>query len=102
VPEEYQWLRRYSPLHNVAPGRYPPTLITTGDHDDRVVPGHSLKFTATLQAAQQGDAPVLLRVDTAAGHGGGKPTAKAIIEETDRLAFLEAALGVVPDPGGAR
>lgn len=93
---EYKWLRRYSPLHNVRPGRYPPTLLTTGDHDDRVVPGHSYKFAAALQAAQRADAPVLLRVDTGAGHGGGKPTTKSIAEAADRLAFLEAALGAVP------
>jgi prolyl oligopeptidase len=91
-PQEYAWLRAYSPLHNVAPAAYPATLLTTGDHDDRVVPGHSYKFTATLQAAQQAGAPVLLRVETAAGHGGGKPTAKAIAEATDRLTFLEGAL----------
>ncbi|HEY7147098.1 MAG TPA: prolyl oligopeptidase family serine peptidase [Streptosporangiaceae bacterium] len=91
-PAEYPWLRAYSPLHNAAPGRYPPTLMTTGDHDDRVVPGHSYKFTAALQAAQQGPDPVLLRVETAAGHGGGKPTTKAIAEATDRLTFLAAAL----------
>jgi prolyl oligopeptidase len=93
-PQEYLWLRSYSPLHNVRGGNFPATLLTTGDHDDRVVPGHSYKFAATLQAAQQSSAPVLLRVETAAGHGGGKPTAKAIAEAADRLAFAEAALGV--------
>jgi prolyl oligopeptidase len=93
-PDEYQWLRGYSPLHNVRPGtRYPATLLLTGDHDDRVVPGHSFKFAATLQAAQGGDQPILIRVDTAAGHGAGKPTAKAIAADTDVLAFLEAVLG---------
>ncbi len=92
-PAEYQWLRAYSPLHNVRPGtRYPATLLLTGDHDDRVVPGHSFKFAATLQAAQAGDQPVLLRVDTAAGHGSGKSTAKRIDADTDVLAFLAAAL----------
>lgn len=97
VPEEYGWLRRYSPLHNVRDGTsYPATMLTTGDHDDRVLPGHSLKFAARLQAAQGGDAPVLLRVETAAGHGDGKPTTKAIAENADVLAFLEAALGVSP------
>jgi prolyl oligopeptidase len=94
--QQYQWVRAYSPLHNVEPGVcYPPTLITSGDHDDRVVPGHSFKFAATLQAAQ-GDgcgAPILIRVETSAGHGHGKPTSKAVAERTDVLAFLESALG---------
>jgi prolyl oligopeptidase len=97
-PEQYRWSRAYSPLHNVAAGtKYPPTLIMTGDHDDRVVPGHSLKFAAAMQAAVTGvpDAgPILLRVETAAGHGAGKPTTKQIAERTDVLAFLEAALGL--------
>jgi prolyl oligopeptidase len=93
-PDEYRWLRAYSPLHNVRPGtHYPATLLLTGDHDDRVVPGHSFKFAATLQAAQGGDQPILIRVETAAGHGAGKPTAKAIAADTDVLAFLEAVLG---------
>jgi prolyl oligopeptidase len=93
-PDEYPWLRAYSPLHNVRPGtHYPATLLLTGDHDDRVVPGHSFKFTAAMQAAQDGDQPILIRVDTAAGHGAGKPTAKAIAADTDVLAFLEAVLG---------
>jgi prolyl oligopeptidase len=93
-PDQYRWLRAYSPLHNVRDGvTYPATLLLTGDHDDRVVPGHSFKFAAALQHAQGGDAPVLIRVDSAAGHGAGKPTAKAIAAETDVLAFLEAALG---------
>ncbi|HZC40041.1 MAG TPA: prolyl oligopeptidase family serine peptidase, partial [Streptosporangiaceae bacterium] len=94
-PAEYQWLRRYSPLHNVRPARYPPTLIRTGDHDDRVVPAHSFKFAATLQAAQQGDAPVLLRVEKSAGHGHGMPVAKEIANATDLIAFLEGWLGSV-------
>jgi prolyl oligopeptidase len=92
-PQEYQWLRAYSPLHNVRPGtRYPATLLLTGDHDDRVVPGHSFKFTAALQAAQAGEEPVLIRVETAAGHGAGKPTAKEIESDTDVLTFLTAVL----------
>jgi prolyl oligopeptidase len=95
-PRQFHWLRGYSPLHNVRPASYPATLLTTGDHDDRVVPGHSLKFAATLQAAQAGRAPILLRVDTAAGHGHGKPTGQAIAEAADCLAFIDAAL-----PGGA-
>jgi prolyl oligopeptidase len=92
-PEQYRWLRAYSPLHNVSPRRYPPTLIMTGDHDDRVVPGHSFKFAATLQAAQQGDAPILVRIDTDAGHGAGKPTAKLVESTADLLAFLDATVG---------
>jgi prolyl oligopeptidase len=70
-PAQSRWLRRCSPLHNTAPGSYPPTLLTTGDHDDRVVPGHSFKFTAALQAAQRADAPILLRVGTSAGTAAG-------------------------------
>jgi prolyl oligopeptidase len=92
--EQFKWLRAYSPLHNLKPGTcYPPTLVMTGDHDDRVVPAHSYKFTAALQAAQSCDRPVLLRVSTSGGHGAGKPTDKLIDEAADRLAFLEAALG---------
>ena len=95
-PGQFTWLRSYSPLHNVRPASYPATLLTTGERDDRVVPGHSLKFAATLQAAQTGHAPILLRVDVAAGHGHGKPTGKAIAEAADCLAFIDAAL-----PGNA-
>jgi prolyl oligopeptidase len=72
-------------------------MLFTGDHDDRVVPGHSLKFAAALQAAQSCQRPVLLRVETAAGHGQGKPVSKLIAENTDRLAFLQAVLSV-PTP----
>ncbi len=92
-PDEYPWLRAYSPLHNLRPGReYPATLLLTGDHDDRVVPGHSFKFAAALQAAQGGSAPVLIRVETAAGHGAGKPVTKVVAESTDILTFLWLAL----------
>jgi prolyl oligopeptidase len=85
----FETLMRYSPLHNVTPGRtYPATLVTTADHDDRVVPAHSHKFTAALQAAQAGDAPILARIDTRAGHGAGKPTTKQIDERADVFAFL--------------
>ncbi len=92
-PDQFRTLLAYSPLHNIRPGvAYPPTLITTGDHDDRVVPGHSFKFAAALQAAQAGDAPVLIRIDTDAGHGPGKPVHKLIDERADVLAFLEMAL----------
>jgi prolyl oligopeptidase len=95
--EQYRWLRSYSPLHNVRPAMsYPPTLVLTGDHDDRVAPGHSFKFAAALQAAQAGDAPVLIRIETSAGHGAGKPTQKVIDEAADLLSFLEYALEVSP------
>jgi len=86
-------LYAYSPLHNLKPGTpYPPTLITTADHDDRVWPGHSFKFAAELQAAQAGDAPVLIRIETKAGDGAGKPTSKVIEEIADRWAFLVKVL----------
>lgn len=92
--DQFRTLLGYSPLHNVRDGvAYPPTLITTGDHDDRVVPGHSFKFAAALQAAQASDAPVLIRIDTDAGHGVGKPVSKLVEERCDVLAFLEMALG---------
>jgi prolyl oligopeptidase len=76
---------------------YPPTLVVTGDHDDRVIPGHSLKFAAALQAAQAGDAPALLRVETSAGHGHGTPTSALIAQRADVLAFLVRALGMEPN-----
>jgi prolyl oligopeptidase len=92
-PDQFRWLRAYSPLHNIRDGEaYPPTLLTTGDHDDRVVPGHTFKFAAALQAAQGGDAPVLIRIDTDAGHGVGKPVSKLIDERADVLAFLDGCL----------
>jgi prolyl oligopeptidase len=92
-PDQFRWLRGYSPLHNLRSGTsYPATLLLTGDHDDRVVPGHSFKFAAALQAAQGGDAPVVIRVDTSAGHGAGTPTSKIIAESADLLAFLQIAL----------
>jgi len=96
-PEQYRWLRAYSPLQNVRPGmQYPATLLMTGDHDDRVVPGHSFKFAAALQDAQGGDEPILIRVETSTGHGAGKPTTKLIAESTDMLAFLEEAMAPQP------
>jgi prolyl oligopeptidase len=95
--EEFGALLAYSPYHNVKEGTaYAATLITTGDHDDRVYPAHSFKFAAALQAAQSGDAPVLIRIETKAGHGAGKPTSKMIGEITDRLAFLVQALEMRP------
>ncbi len=94
-PEQFKALLDYSPYHNVKTGmHYPPTLVTTADTDDRVVPGHSFKFIAALQRAQSGEAPVLIRVETRAGHGGGMPVSKKIDEITDQLAFLVKNLGV--------
>jgi len=91
--DEFKALYAYSPLHNIKPGTsYPPTMVTTADHDDRVWPGHSFKFAAALQAAQAGDAPVLIRIETKAGHGAGKPTSKIIEEVADRWAFLVKVL----------
>ncbi len=93
--EDFKILKAYSPLHNIRKGvDYPPTLITTSDHDDRVMPGHSLKYAAALQEAQEGPAPILIRIETRAGHGAGKPTSKQIDEWVDRFAFLEMALGM--------
>ncbi len=88
-PEDFKALYAYSPLHNLKPGtKYPPTMIATADHDDRVVPGHSFKFAATMQADQAGPAPVLIRVETKAGHGAGKPISKIIEETADEWAFV--------------
>lgn len=93
VAEEFPALYAYSPYHNLKPGTtYPATMVTTADTDDRVVPGHSFKFAARLQACQSGSAPALIRIETAAGHGAGKPTAKIIEEASDELAFLVHAL----------
>ncbi len=93
VAAEFKALHAYSPLHNLHAGvKYPATLVTTGDHDDRVVPAHSFKFAAALQKAQAGDAPVLIRIETRAGHGAGIPTDKKIDELADQWSFLRAAL----------
>ena len=87
--EQFEYLYKYSPLHNLREGvSYPATLVTTADHDDRVVPAHSFKFAATLQHCHAGDNPVLIRIDTNAGHGAGKPTAKRIEEAADTFAFI--------------
>lgn len=95
VAEEFPALLKYSPYHNIKGGvQYPATLITTADTDDRVVPGHSFKFAAKLQASQSGVAPTLIRIETSAGHGAGKPTAKIIEESSDELAFLVQTLGM--------
>jgi prolyl oligopeptidase len=94
-PEEFKALYAYSPYHNIKRNvNYPATLITTADHDDRVVPAHSFKFAAALQAAQAGPRPVMIRVETSAGHGGGKPTGKMIDEAADQWAFLVRELGL--------
>jgi prolyl oligopeptidase len=93
--EEFKALYKYSPYHNIKPGvSYPPTLVTTADTDDRVVPGHSFKFIAMLQHCHAGSNPVLARIETRAGHGAGKPTAKIIEEAADQWAFLVKHLGV--------
>jgi prolyl oligopeptidase len=85
----FKYLNAYSPLHNIKAGtKYPAVMVTTADHDDRVVPGHSFKYIAALQAAQAGDKPVLIRIDVKSGHGAGKPTGKLIDEVADRLAFI--------------
>lgn len=93
--EQFEYLYAYSPLHNLKPGaHYPATLVTTADHDDRVVPGHSFKFAAALQVAQGGDAPALIRIQVKAGHGFGKPTAILIEEQADIWAFLMKVFGM--------
>ena len=99
-PEQFKALLAYSPYHNLKPGvRYPSTLVITADTDDRVVPGHSFKFAAALQEAHAGDNPVLIRIETRAGHGAGKPTSKLIEEVADRLAFLVKTLDFSAKPG---
>lgn len=94
-PEQFKSIFAYSPCQNLKPGKkYPATLVTTADTDDRVVPGHSFKFAAALQAAQAGDSPTLIRIETRAGHGAGKPTSKIIEEVSDQWAFLVKTLGM--------
>jgi len=94
-PELFPTLYAYSPYHNLKDGvEYPAVLVTTADHDDRVVPGHSFKYAARLQEAQAGKEPVLIRIETKAGHGGGKPTSKIIEEAADQWAFLWHHLGM--------
>ncbi len=95
--DQFKYLYAYSPYHNVKDGtQYPPTLVMTSDHDDRVFPAHSFKFAAALQHAQAGDAPVLLRVESKAGHGAGRPTEKIIDDVADRFAFLVKNLNFTP------
>jgi prolyl oligopeptidase len=96
-PKEFAVLRAYSPLHNIEDGTsYPATLVLTGDHDDRVVPAHSFKFTAALQRAQAGDAPVITRIETSTGHGLGKPASVVADEVADLLAFAAEHTGLTP------
>ena len=96
-PEMSKYLLDYSPLHNIRAGvDYPAMLVTTADHDDRVVPAHSFKYAATLQATPTGSRPKLIRIDSNAGHGAGKPTAKVIDEYTDIYSFILYNMGVIP------
>jgi prolyl oligopeptidase len=95
--EMFEYLKGYSPLHNLRPANYPATLVTTADHDDRVVPAHSFKFAATLQENQKGNNPVLIRIETNAGHGAGTPTTKQIEQAADRYSFAWYNMGIVPD-----
>lgn len=91
---QYKNLLGYSPVHNAKPAAYPATMVMTADHDDRVVPAHSFKFAAALQAANTGNMPTIIRIDRKAGHGAGKPITKVIEEETDKIAFLMFNLGM--------
>ena len=94
-PEMFAYLKKYSPVHNVTVGtQYPATLITTGDHDDRVVPAHSYKFAAELQDKNKSDAPMLIRIETDAGHGAGTPVSKSIDEFTDIFGFTLYNMGI--------
>jgi prolyl oligopeptidase len=96
--DQFANLIRYSPLHNLKSGvAYPATMVTTADHDDRVVPGHSFKFAAALQQAHAGSRPVLIRIETSAGHGAGTPTSKLIQAAADSMSFLVDQLDMVPD-----
>jgi prolyl oligopeptidase len=105
-PAGFRVLRAYSPLHNVRPGvRYPAVLITTSDHDDRVYPAHSFKYAAQMQASVYdgpGALPVLIRIETRAGHGAGKPVSKVIEETADKLAFADYYLGAAPSASEER
>jgi prolyl oligopeptidase len=93
--DEFEAIYKYSPLHNIRHTvSYPATLITTGDHDDRVYPAHSFKYTAALQAAQSGSNPILIRVETRAGHGAGMPLSKRIEATVDQFAFMAKELHV--------
>jgi prolyl oligopeptidase len=97
-PADFRTLYAYSPLHNVRPGtRYPATLIITGDHDTRVMPAHSFKFAAALQAAQAGTAPELLYIEKSSGHGGGPTVSQVIEQSADIYAFLADRLSIPLD-----
>jgi len=93
-PEMFEYLKGYSPVHNVKQGvQYPATMITTGDHDDRVVPAHSFKFASELQAKQSGENPILIRIETNAGHGAGTPVSKIIEQHADKFSFTFFNMG---------
>ena len=102
-PDEFKALYAYSPYHNLKPGtHYPPTMVTTADHDDRVVPAHSFKFAARLQECQAGPAPVLIRIESKAGHGAGKPITKQVEERSDQLGFLVQQFGMEGIPASGK
>ena len=95
--EMFEYLRNYSPVHALKPGtKYPAPMVTTADHDDRVVPAHSFKFAATLQEHHVGESPVLIRIETNAGHGAGTPVSKTIDQVADQYSFAWYNMGVVP------
>jgi prolyl oligopeptidase len=97
-PEMFNYLYKYSPYHALKPASYPATMVTTADHDDRVVPAHSFKFASRLQESQQGPAPVLIRIETKAGHGAGRSTAQVISEQVDKWAFMFENMGLTYKP----
>ena len=102
--EMFEYLYGYSPVHNVKPGTaYPATMVTTGDHDDRVVPAHSFKFAAALQDGYEGENPLLIRIAVNAGHGAGKSTEQIIQEQTDKWSFILYNMGYesLPSPYAA-
>jgi len=95
---QFNNLIKFSPLHNIQENiEYPAVLVTTADHDDRVVPAHSFKYIATLQEKYKGENPVVVRIETMAGHSAGKPTSKAIDEYTDMWSFVYQNLGITPN-----
>ncbi|MGZ5219384.1 MAG: prolyl oligopeptidase family serine peptidase, partial [Chitinophagaceae bacterium] len=94
--EMFEYLHKYSPLHNIKEVAYPATLITTADHDDRVVPAHSFKFAATLQEKHKGENPILINIETKAGHGAGRSTQQLIEEQANKWSFMFYNMGVQP------